>query len=95
MMYLQSEMMYLDLKRLEAPGSLDVWRSGGVWTSSWTQGYGEEVWDVKQSEGGGGRGIKSRAIIIITIINNNNQCTFLLNLFFYFVINVLVNICPL
>ena len=48
-----SEMMHLTLKRLEAPGSLEVrwdrgWRVG---TSSWRQGSREEVWDVQQSEG--------------------------------------------
>ena len=36
-------MMHLTLKRLEAPGSLEV-RWGGV---GW-----EEVWDVEQTEGG-------------------------------------------
>jgi hypothetical protein len=44
-------MMHLILKRLEAPGTLKVWR-GRVGTSSWRQGHGEEIWDVEQSEGG-------------------------------------------
>jgi hypothetical protein len=49
-------MMHLTLKRLEAPGSLEVrWGGGGdihVETGGW-----EEVWDVQQPEGGRG-GIK-------------------------------------
>jgi hypothetical protein len=51
-------MMYLNLKRLEAPGSLEV-RWGGGWghpASRWRQGGGEEVWDMEQSEGGWGAG---------------------------------------
>ena len=51
-----SEMMHLTLKRLEAPGSLEV-RWGGDWghpRGDW--GSGEEVWDVEQSEGGQGGG---------------------------------------
>jgi hypothetical protein len=38
---IQSETMDLTLKRLEAPGSPEVWWGGGewmVWSSSWTQG---------------------------------------------------------
>jgi hypothetical protein len=45
-------MMHLTLKRLEAPGSLEIrwgWRSGG-----W--GSGEEVCDVEQWESGWGGG---------------------------------------
>ena len=39
-----SEMMHLTLKRLEAPGSLEVrW---GAETSLWRLGVGEKVWDV-------------------------------------------------
>ena len=53
--------MYLTLKRLEAPGSGEawwgeVWCSGGVGTSSWCQGLGEEEWDKELSEGGLGGG---------------------------------------
>jgi hypothetical protein len=51
-------MMHLTLKRLEAPGCIDV-RWGGGRTSTWGQGAGgEEVWDVEQSVGGWGRGNK-------------------------------------
>jgi hypothetical protein len=46
-------MMYITLKRLEAPGSLEVWW-GWVEISLWRQGDREEVWDVEQSEGGPG-----------------------------------------
>jgi hypothetical protein len=43
--------MYLTLKRLETPGSLDVsCRVGGE--SLWRYGGEEELWDVGQSEGG-------------------------------------------
>jgi hypothetical protein len=45
--------MHLILKRMEAPGSLEV-----RWVSMWRQGVGEEVWDVEQLEGGWGWGIK-------------------------------------
>jgi hypothetical protein len=38
-------MMHLALKRLEAPGSLEV---------KWGGGRGEEIWYVEQLEGGGG-----------------------------------------
>jgi hypothetical protein len=46
--------MHLILKRLEAPGSLDVqlgggWGSGNILVET---GNGENVWDVEQSEGG-------------------------------------------
>jgi hypothetical protein len=47
--------MHLTLKRLEAPGSLEVRWGGGVQTSMWRPGCGEEVWDVEQLEGGSGR----------------------------------------
>ena len=48
-------MMNLTLKRLKAPGSLEVW---WVWAGveypcgvgGW-EGHGEEVWDVELSEG--------------------------------------------
>jgi hypothetical protein len=52
--WVQSEKMHVTLKGLEVPGSLEVWL-GGWWgekTSLWRQGYGEEVCDVEQSEGG-------------------------------------------
>jgi hypothetical protein len=52
--WVQLEKMHLILKRLEAPGSLEVWRGvgdrGGA--SLWSQGFGKEVWDVEWSEGG-------------------------------------------
>ena len=48
-------MMHLTLKRLEAPGSLEVWGVGGGNILVET-GSGEEVWDVEQSEGGQGGG---------------------------------------
>ena len=49
--YVHSEMMYLTLKKLEAPGSLDV-RWGGGWGIHVETGCGgEEVWDVEQLEG--------------------------------------------
>jgi hypothetical protein len=43
-------MMHLTLKGLEASGSLEVRWGGGVETSTWRQGEGEEVWDEEQSE---------------------------------------------
>jgi hypothetical protein len=42
--------MHLTLKRLEAPGSGEVWW-GGILVE-----MEEEVWDVEQSEGGVGGG---------------------------------------
>jgi hypothetical protein len=50
-----SEMMRLTLKRLEAPGSLEV-RWGGAWDIHWKQRCGEELCDVEQLEGGWGNG---------------------------------------
>jgi hypothetical protein len=38
-------MIHLTLKRLEAPGSLEVRWSMGVGIFTWRQGGGEEVWD--------------------------------------------------
>ena len=51
---LGSEKMNIILKRLEVPGSLEVWMDPGwvVGTSLWRLWGGEELWDVKQSEGG-------------------------------------------
>jgi hypothetical protein len=47
--------MHLTLKRLEAPGSLEV-RWGGGWGHPCGDGvWGEEVWDVEQLEDGRGR----------------------------------------
>jgi hypothetical protein len=46
-------MRQLTLKRLEAPGSLEIKWGGGGETHVET-GVGEEVWDVEQSEGGWG-----------------------------------------
>ena len=43
--------MHFTLKRLEAPGSLEIWRGGA---GEWGQGGGEEVWDVEQVQGGPG-----------------------------------------
>jgi hypothetical protein len=47
--------MYLTLKRLEAPGSVEVWWVGDEW---WRHPFGnwgrEEVWDEKLSESGPG-----------------------------------------
>ena len=47
-------MILLTLKRLEAPGSLEVrWGRGlGLGTFLWRQDGGEDIWDVEQSEGG-------------------------------------------
>jgi hypothetical protein len=42
--------MHLTLKRLEAPGNLDLWLGGGRDFHLETGG-GEEAWDVDQSEG--------------------------------------------
>jgi hypothetical protein len=48
-------MMHLTLKKLEAPGSLEVrWGGGGAIHVEMGCG-GEEVWDVEQLEGGRGR----------------------------------------
>jgi hypothetical protein len=53
---LDSKKVYLTLKRLEAPGSGEVWWGGrwGMETFSWR--LWEGVWDVQQSEGGPGWG---------------------------------------
>jgi hypothetical protein len=52
--WVQSEMMHLTLKRLEAPGSFEVrWDGGGGIHVEMGWG-GEEVWDMEQSEGGWG-----------------------------------------
>ena len=45
-------MMHLTLKRLEAPGSLEVRWGGGWGHPRGDRSGGEEVWDVEQSEGG-------------------------------------------
>jgi hypothetical protein len=49
--------MYLTLKRLEAPGSLEVWL-GEVWgaeTSSWREGMQRryEIWNSRRVDWGG------------------------------------------
>jgi hypothetical protein len=51
-------MMHLSLKRLEAPGSLEVRWDGGLrlGTCPWREECGEEVWDVEQIESGSGMG---------------------------------------
>jgi hypothetical protein len=63
-------MMHLTLKKLEAPGSLEVrWGGGGVGHPRGDRG-GEEVWDVAQSEGGQGvRGGAGNKIWSINLIN--------------------------
>jgi hypothetical protein len=43
-----SEMMHLNLNRLEAPGSLEVRWGGGWGHLCGNNGSGEEVWDVEQ-----------------------------------------------
>jgi hypothetical protein len=48
-------MMYLALKRLEAPGSLEV-RGAGCGDILMETGVREEVWDLEQSEGEQGWG---------------------------------------
>jgi hypothetical protein len=49
-------MMHLTLKRLEVPGCLEV-RWGMGWGIHVKMGWdGDEVWDVKQTEGGWGEG---------------------------------------
>ena len=50
-------MMHLTLKRLEAPGSLEV-RWDGAGDILVETGDGEKVWVVEQSEVGPGEGIK-------------------------------------
>jgi hypothetical protein len=51
--------MHLTLKRLEAPGSLEIWL-GGRWGHPCGVRGEEEVWDVKQSEGGCRVGLEGR-----------------------------------
>ena len=46
-------MMNLTIKRLGAPGSIEV-RWGGGWDTKWRLVGGEEVWNVEQSKGGWG-----------------------------------------
>jgi hypothetical protein len=53
--------MHLTLKRLEAPGNIEVWWSGG-WGGGdilMETGNREEVWNVEQSGGWTWREIKS------------------------------------
>jgi hypothetical protein len=46
---IHSDMMQLTLQTLETLRSLEVrWSRGGVGTSTWRQGCGEEEWDVEQ-----------------------------------------------
>jgi hypothetical protein len=48
-------MMHLTLKRLEAPGNLEIrWDGGWGGDIHVETGSREEVWDVKQLEGGWG-----------------------------------------
>ena len=51
-------MMHLTLKRLEAPGSLEVRWDGGWGIHVETGSGGEEVWGVEQSDGGWGWGME-------------------------------------
>ena len=62
--------MHLTPKRLEAPGSLEVWLGGGwgVGTFLWRQGSGKEVWDVEQSEGGGGGGGGVCLFLVVRVV---------------------------
>jgi hypothetical protein len=72
-------MMHLTLKRLEAPGCLEVRRGRGVGASMWRQGWDvEEVWDVQQLEGGlgVGNGIWSVKKLTYKIKNPNTQKIF-------------------
>jgi len=46
----------LTLKKLEAPGSIEVWWGGGGGDIYIEIGNGEEEWDGEQSEGGPGGG---------------------------------------
>jgi hypothetical protein len=50
LVWTQSEKMHLTLKRLEARGGLVGWQEegGDILVETW----GEEVWDLKKSEGG-------------------------------------------
>ena len=52
--------MHLTLKRLEAPGSLEVrWGGGGGGSIHVETGWGgEQVWHEEQSEGGFGGGME-------------------------------------
>ena len=47
-------MMHLTLKRLEAPGSLEVRWCGGWGHPCGNREDGEEVWDLEQSDCGSG-----------------------------------------
>jgi hypothetical protein len=49
-------MMHLTLKRLEAPGTLEVRWEGGGGIHVETGWGGEEVWDMEQMESGWGLG---------------------------------------
>jgi hypothetical protein len=52
-------MKHLTLKRLEAPGSLEVRWGGGGGIQVETGWVGEEMWDVEQTEGEwGGQGME-------------------------------------
>jgi hypothetical protein len=44
-------MMHLTLKKLEAPGSLEIRWGGGLGYPCEDSWGGEELWDVEQSEG--------------------------------------------
>ena len=59
LVWVQSEKMHLTLKRLEAPGSLEVWWGGGMEVGTclrrWGLGGEKEVCDVEQLEGRLGR----------------------------------------
>ena len=54
--------MPLTLKRLVAPGSLEIWRGGESWRHHHgDKSGGQEVWDGEQSEGGQGNRRKKAA----------------------------------
>jgi hypothetical protein len=46
-------MIHLTLKRMGAPGNLEIrWGEGWCGDIMWRQGGGKEVWDVEPLEGG-------------------------------------------
>lgn len=51
--------MYLTLERLEAPGSGEVWLGRGLRGGDILMEMKEEAWDVEQSAGALGCGIRS------------------------------------
>ena len=54
--WVQSEKMHLTLKRLEAPGNLEVWWGGGMGASTWRQdqvGMRCGMWNRQRVDSGG------------------------------------------